>query len=91
MRAHYWDDEDSNGSFEDHPSLTTLGSANPAFVIAKIVWIDTGVDTITMSFLLSGMLDGQPVYRARQVLLQGEELMLPPQSRPEVVFVNGFE
>jgi hypothetical protein len=51
----------------------------------------TGVDTITMSFLLSGMLDGQPVFRARQVLLQGEELMLPPQSRSEVVFVSGFE
>ena len=50
-----------------------------------------GVDTITMSFMLSGMLDGQPVFRARQVLLQGEELMLPAQMRSENVFVSGFE
>ncbi|WP_396259595.1 Ig-like domain-containing protein [Haloferula sp. A504] len=54
VRAHYWDDEDSNGSFEDHPSLTTLGSANPAFVMARIVWSDTGDDTITVARFSSG-------------------------------------
>lgn len=54
VRAHYWDDEDSNGSFEDIPSLTLLGSSNPQFVIAKIVWSDTGVDTITCARFASG-------------------------------------
>ena len=51
----------------------------------------TGVDTITMSFLLSGILDGKPVYRASQVMLQGEELMMPPQLRSGVIFIGGFE
>lgn len=51
----------------------------------------TGVDTVTMSFLLSGTLDGKPVYRARQVLLQGEELMFPPQGRSNIIFKGGFE
>jgi hypothetical protein len=40
-----------------------------------------GVDTITMSFFLTGENDdGEPVFQARQVLLQGEELMAPPQA-----------
>jgi hypothetical protein len=40
-----------------------------------------GVDTITMSFLVSGEDgNGDPVFRARQVLLQGEELMAPAQQ-----------
>ncbi len=39
-----------------------------------------GVDTITMSFLVSGEDgDGKTVYRARQILLQGEELLAPSQ------------
>ncbi len=54
VRAHYWDDEDSNGSFEDHPSLTTIGSSNPHFVIARIVWSDSGVDSITCARFTSG-------------------------------------
>ncbi len=41
----------------------------------------TGVDTITMSFLVSGVDGGgNTVHRARQVLLQGEELMAPAQE-----------
>jgi hypothetical protein len=52
----------------------------------------TGVDTITMSFLLSGMDgEGNTVYRARQVLLQGEELMFPAQTRSNILLLNGFE
>jgi hypothetical protein len=43
-----------------------------------------GVDTITMSFLVTGEDDaGNPVYRARQILLQGEELMAPRQPAAE--------
>jgi hypothetical protein len=43
----------------------------------------TGVDTITMSFLVSGEDGGgNTVYRARQVLLQGEELLAMPQQPP---------
>ena len=43
----------------------------------------TGADTITMSFLLSGIDEkGEKVYLARQVLLQGEELMALPHRRP---------
>jgi hypothetical protein len=50
------------------------------------------VDTITMSFMVSGIDgDGKTMYRARQVLLQGEELMIPPQMRSSKVFINGFE
>jgi len=48
-----------------------------------------GADTVTMSFLLSGE-DGEEksVYRARQVLLQGEELLAPPQhAAQEPAFV----
>ena len=54
VRAHYWDDEDNNGSFEDHPSFTLLGASNPHFVIARIVWSDTGEDTITCARFTSG-------------------------------------
>ena len=51
-----------------------------------------GVDTVTMSFLIGGTDgDGKRVYHARQVLLQGEELMLPAQRLSEAVFVSGFE
>ncbi len=40
-----------------------------------------GVDTITMSLLASGTdASGQPQYRARQILLQGEELFNLPQD-----------
>ena len=47
----------------------------------------TGVDTITMSFLVSGEDGGgQTVYRARQVLLQGEELLAMPQQAPASKF-----
>jgi hypothetical protein len=39
-----------------------------------------GVDTVTMSFLVSGEDgSGNTVYRARQVLLQGEKLLAPQQ------------
>jgi hypothetical protein len=44
-----------------------------------------GVDTITMSLLVAGEdSEGKAVYRARQVLLQGEELLAPPQPAAEV-------
>jgi hypothetical protein len=50
-----------------------------------------GVDTITMSFLVTGKNgDGNTVHRARQILIQGEELLAPKQTTP-VVFRNSFE
>ncbi len=52
----------------------------------------TGVDTITMSFLVTGTNSGgNTVYRARQVLLQGEQLILPAQRSSNWMFGNGFE
>jgi len=52
----------------------------------------SGVDTITMSFLLKGTNNkGETIYHARQVLLQGEELMLPTQFRSNLMFSSGFE
>jgi hypothetical protein len=48
----------------------------------------TGADTVTMSFLVSGKDgSGKTVYRARQVLLQGEELMAPEQA-PSAFSIN---
>ena len=47
----------------------------------------SGVDTVTMSFLLSGPNgEGEKVYQARQALLQGEELLALPHRLP----VEGF-
>jgi hypothetical protein len=41
------------------------------------------VDTVTLSFFLSGRdANGSSVFRARQVLLQGEELLAPAQNPP---------
>ena len=40
----------------------------------------TGADTIVMRFLLSGNRGGERVYQARQVVLQGEELLALPHS-----------
>lgn len=52
----------------------------------------TGQDTVTMSFLVSGTdADGNPVHRSRQVLLQGEELILAAQRGASFIFANGFE
>jgi hypothetical protein len=43
-----------------------------------------GADTITISFLLSGMLDGKTKHYARQIVIQGEELQMPEQGpRPK--------
>ncbi|MDA2929987.1 hypothetical protein MYX84_08595, partial [Acidobacteria bacterium AH-259-O06] len=56
---------------EDFPNLDLFDSDNRA-----------GADTITMSFLLSGSKGGEKVYQARQVLLQGEELLALPHRRP---------
>jgi hypothetical protein len=39
-----------------------------------------GADTITISFLLSGTLDGKAKHYARQVVIQGEELQMPAQD-----------
>jgi hypothetical protein len=39
-----------------------------------------GADTITISFLLSGMLDGKTKHYARQIVIQGEELQMPEQE-----------
>jgi hypothetical protein len=51
----------------------------------------TGVDTITMSFLVSGTNgEGETEYRARQVLLQGEELLAPAQKATAVAINAGF-
>jgi hypothetical protein len=51
-----------------------------------------GADTVTLSLLLSGKnADGKPAFRARQVLLQGEHLMIPQQGRSDKVFNSGFE
>ena len=38
----------------------------------------TGVDTISISFFASGLEEGKPSFRARQILLQGEELLALP-------------
>ncbi len=45
-----------------------------------------GADTVTMSFLVSGTDgDGNREYRARQILLQGEELLALPHSFPPTI------
>ena len=60
---------DSPALSTDFPNLDQFDKDNMA-----------GVDTITMSFLVSGEDGGgNTVYRARQILLQGEELLAPPQ------------
>ncbi|HVT44174.1 MAG TPA: hypothetical protein VMT00_07280, partial [Thermoanaerobaculia bacterium] len=38
-----------------------------------------GVDTITISFLVTGTLDGKTRHYARQIVIQGEELQMPDQ------------
>ena len=40
----------------------------------------SGVDTVTITLFAEGKEDGAKKYRARQILLQGEELMALPQS-----------
>jgi hypothetical protein len=43
-----------------------------------------GFDTIVISFLLSGILDGKAKHYARQIVIQGEELQMPEQeARPK--------
>ncbi|MDA2934688.1 hypothetical protein MYX82_10150 [Acidobacteria bacterium AH-259-D05] len=61
---------------EDFPNLDLFDSDGRA-----------GADTITMSFLVSGINEkGEKVYQARQVLLQGEELMALRHQSP----IDGF-
>jgi hypothetical protein len=51
-----------------------------------------GVDTITLSVLLQGLdAEGNPQFRARQLLLQGEQLMRPLQKRSDDMFGSDFE
>lgn len=51
-----------------------------------------GVDTITISFLLEGTDEfAQKAYRARQCLLQGEELHCPPQYFDRRILIHNFE
>ncbi|NQU21090.1 MAG: polymer-forming cytoskeletal protein, partial [Candidatus Nealsonbacteria bacterium] len=39
--AHYWNDEDANGTFEIHPSATLAGFSYPAeLLVLKITWDD---------------------------------------------------
>jgi len=50
---------------------------------------NAGVDTVTLSYLLSGTnTQGKTQYFARQLLLQGEELLALPDP---VLFADGFE
>ena len=61
---------------EDFPNLDLFDSDGRA-----------GADTVTMSFLISGTdSQGEMVYQARQLLLQGEELMALPHRLP----IEGF-
>jgi hypothetical protein len=51
-----------------------------------------GVDTVTISFLLEGTDESmQRVYRARQCLLQGEQLFCPPQFPDRRILITSFE
>lgn len=72
---------DATALHEDFPNLDVVDD--------EVKW---GVDTVTMSFLVSATDEnGDSVFRARQVLLQGEELLVPdqkPTSGPGSFFIN---
>ncbi|MHC4165874.1 MAG: discoidin domain-containing protein [Planctomycetota bacterium] len=44
--AHYWNDEDGNGSYEIHAGAATVDSYTPQLLVFKITWSDAGNDVV---------------------------------------------